>query len=70
MQRNTAASKATIGPLNTFNGKIITILTPQEEFIVANTKIKRLQEPLKARNTSIFSDNLLDRLTIIFQALA
>ena len=42
MPRNIAASKAAIGPLNTSNSKIITILTPQEELMAANAKIKRL----------------------------
>ena len=40
MPRNTVASKAAAGPLNTTNGETITILTPQEELIVANAKIK------------------------------
>ena len=35
-----AASKAAIGPLNTSNSEIITILTPQEKFMAANAKIK------------------------------
>ena len=70
MLRNTVASKATIGPLNTSNSKIIAILTPQEELIATNTKIKRLQKLLKARDTPISSDNLLDRLAIILKALA
>ena len=42
MPRNIAAGKAAVGPLNTSNSKTITILIPQEELIVANTKIKRL----------------------------
>ena len=42
MLRNIVASKAAVGPLNTSNNKIIAVLTPQEELIVANTKIKRL----------------------------
>ena len=40
MLRNIAASKAVAGPLNTSKGKIINVLTPQAEFITANTKIK------------------------------
>ena len=40
MLRNTTASKATAGPLNTLNSKIIAVLTPQEGLIAANTKIK------------------------------
>jgi len=42
MLRNTAASKATVGPANTSNSEIVAILTPQEELVVANTKIKQL----------------------------
>jgi len=42
MPRNTAAGKAVIGPINTSNSKIVAVLTPQEELIAANTKIKRL----------------------------
>ena len=70
MLKNTVAGKAAIGPLNTSNGKIITVLTPQEELAAANAKIKWLQKLLKARETPISSDNLLDRLTIILKALA
>ena len=70
MLKNTAAGKAAIGPLNTSNSKIITILTPQEELIAANAEIKRLRELLKARDTPISSNNLLDRLTMILKALA
>ena len=40
MPRNTAAGKATAGPLNISNGKTITVLTPQEELIAANAEIK------------------------------
>jgi len=40
MPKNTAAGKATIGPLNTSNSEIITILTPQEELTAANAEIK------------------------------
>ena len=42
MPRNIAAGKATVGPLNTSNGEIIAVLTPQEELTVANAEIKRL----------------------------
>jgi len=42
MPRNTAASKAAVGPINTSNGKIVAVLTPQEELAAANAKIKRL----------------------------
>ena len=40
MPRNTAAGKAAAGPLNTLDSEIITVLTPREELIAANTKIK------------------------------
>ena len=40
MLRNTIASKLAAGPLNTSKDKIITILTPEAELIVANTEIK------------------------------
>ena len=42
MPRNTAAGKAAAGPVNTSNSKIVAVLTPQEELVVSNTKIKRL----------------------------
>jgi len=42
MPRNIVAGKAAIGPTNTFNSEIVAILTPQEELIAANAKIKRL----------------------------
>ena len=42
MLRNTAAGKAVVGPANTFNGEIVAVLTPQEELVVANAKIKWL----------------------------
>ena len=40
------------------------------ELATANTKIKRLRELLKTRNTPVSSDDLLDRLTIVLKALA
>ena len=40
MPKNTAASKMAVGPLNSSKNKTITILTPQAEFMAANTKIK------------------------------
>ena len=40
MPRYTIADKAAIGPLNTSDSKIITILTPQVKLIAANTEIK------------------------------
>ena len=69
MPRNTAAGKATIGPLNTSNSKISTVLTPQEELTAANAEIKWLRELLEAKDTPTSSDNLLDGLTIILKAL-
>ena len=42
MLRNIAASKAAIGPVSTSNSKTVTVLTPQEELIAANTEIKQL----------------------------
>ena len=42
MLRNIVAGKAAIGPINASNSKIVAVLTPQEELIAANTKIKRL----------------------------
>ena len=38
--------------------------------MAANAEIKWLRELLKARDTPISSNNLLDRLTIILKALA
>ena len=70
MPRNTAAGKATAGPLNTSDGETIAVLTPQEELAAANAEIKRLQELLKARDTPASSDDLLDRLAMILKALA
>ena len=70
MPRNTVASKAAAGPLNTSNGETITVLTPWEELIAANAEIKRLQELLEARDTPTSSDDLLDRLATILKALA
>ena len=70
MLRNIAVGKAAAGPINALDEEIINILTPQAELITANTKIKRLQELLKTRNTPIFSDNLLDRLATVLKALA
>ena len=40
--RNIVTSKAAVGPVNTSNSKIVAVLTPQEELIAANTKIKWL----------------------------
>ena len=59
MPRNTAASKLATGLLNTFKNKIITVVTPEAEFIAANTEIKQLQELLEARNTLVSNDKLL-----------
>ena len=70
MLRNTAAGKAAAGPLNTSDGKTIAVSTPQEELAAANAEIKRLRGLLKARDTPISSDNLLDRLATVLKALA
>ena len=70
MPQNIVVGKAAIGPINALNKEIINILTPQAELAIANTKIKRLRELLKTRNTPISSDNLLDRLAIVLKALA
>ena len=42
MLRNTTAGKAAVGPLNTLDGETIAVLTPGEEFVAANAKIKQL----------------------------
>jgi len=42
MPRNTVAGKAAIGPVNTSNSETVAVLTPQEELVAANTKIKQL----------------------------
>ena len=42
MPRNIVAGKAAVGPINTSNSETVAVLTPQEELIAANTKIKRL----------------------------
>jgi len=48
MPKNIAASKTAAGPSNTSKDETITVLTPQAELAAANTKIKQLQELLKA----------------------
>ena len=70
MLRNIVAGKAAVGPLNISDSETITVLTPQEEFTAANAEIEWLQELLEARDTPIFSDDLLDRLAMILEALA
>ena len=70
MPRNTAAGKAAAGPLNTSDSETITVSTPQAELAEANAEIERLQELLEARDTPVFSDDLLDRLVTILEALA
>ena len=40
MPKNTAASKAAVGPLNTLDNKIVNVLNPQVKLAAANTKIK------------------------------
>ena len=42
MLRNTAVGKVAVGPVSASDEEIINILTPQAEFVVANTKIKQL----------------------------
>ena len=70
MLRNIVAGKAAIGPLNTSNGEIIAVLTPQKELMAANAEIEQLRGLLKARDTPISSDDLLDRLAMVLKALA
>ena len=70
MPRNTTIGKAAAGPVNALDEEIINILTLQVELIAANTKIKQLQELLGTRDTPISNNNLLDRLAIVFKALA
>ena len=53
MLRTIVVGKAVIGPLNTLDKEIINVLTPQAELAATNTKIKQLQELLKARDTPI-----------------
>ena len=62
MPRNTVASKAAAGPLNTLDNKIVNVLNPQAELVAANAKIEQLWELLKARDTptSASSDKLLN----------
>ena len=57
MPKNTAASKAAAGPLNTLNNEIVNVLNPQVELAAANTKIKQLWELLKARDTPTSASN-------------
>ena len=70
MPQNTAVGKATAGPANASDEEIINISTPQVELAAANAEIERLREQLKTRNTSISSNNLLDRLATVLKALA
>ena len=70
MPRNTAAGKAAAGPSNTSNSETIAVLTPQEELAAANAEIERLQELLEARDTPVSSNDSLDRLATILEALA
>jgi len=42
MLRKIVAGKAAVGPANTSNGETVAVLTPQEELVAANTKIKQL----------------------------
>ena len=70
MLQNIVVGKVAIGPANALNKEIINILTPQIELIAANTKIKQLQELLGTRDTPISNNDPLDRLAIVFKALA
>ena len=72
MLRNTAAGKAAVGPANTSNGETVTVSTPQEELVAANTEIEQLRELLKTRDTPTPSKESLDthRLAIVLKALA
>ena len=70
MLRNIVAGKVAARPANALDKEIINILTPQIELTVANTKIKRLRELLKTRDTLISNVNLLDRLAAVLKALA
>ena len=70
MLQNIVVGKVAIGPANALNKEIINILTPQIELIAANTEIKQLQELLGTRDTSISNNDPLDRLAIVFKALA
>ena len=70
MLRNIVVGKVAVRPINALDKEIINILIPQAELIAANTKIKRLRELLKTRNTPISSNNLLDRLATVLKALA
>ena len=70
MLRNIAAGKAAVGPANALDEETIIVLTPQAELTAANAEIERLWELLKARNTPASSDDLLDRLAMVLEALA
>ena len=70
MSQNTAASKVAARPTNTSDEETINVLTPQVELTAVNAEIKQLQELLKAKDTSATPDNLLDRLVMVFKALA
>jgi hypothetical protein len=70
MLRNTVAGKAAVGPLNTSNGEIVTVSTPQAELAAANAEIERLRELLETRDTPISSEDSLDRLATVLEALA
>ena len=70
MPQNIVVGKAAIGPANALDEEIINVLTPQAELIIANTKIKQLQELLRTKNTPISNNDLLNRLTIVLKALA
>ena len=41
MPRNIVAGRAAVGPANTFNGEMVTVLNLQEELAAANAEIER-----------------------------
>ena len=70
MPRNIAAGKAAAGPANASDEETINVLTPQTELAAANAEIKRLRGLLETRDTPTSSDDLLDRLATVLEALA
>src|ERR1700722_7388427 len=70
MPRNTAAGKAVVGPANASDEETINVSTPQAELAAANAEIKRLRELLETRDTPASSDDPLDRLATVLEALA
>ena len=70
MPRNIAVGKVTAGPANASDEETINVSTPQAELAAANAEIERLREQLETRNTPASSDDLLDRLATVLEALA